>query len=116
MEKEKRRAKNNIFINLDRKRRLKYSRNSYQEILRYLQISRGNSELMERKLNRLDLRYLSVFLWAGLNWEDPMLHLVKVENMLVQYENNLDKLKEIENAVVEALKITVKSLEQQPGN
>lgn len=71
---------------------------------------------MERKLNGLDLRYLSVFLWAGLNWEDPMLHLVKVENMLVQYENNPEKLKEFENAVVEALKITVKSLEQQPGN
>jgi DNA primase catalytic subunit len=116
MEKEKRQAKGNVFINLDRKRVLKYSRDSYQEILRYLQISRGNSELMERKLNGLDLRYLSVFLWAGLNWEDPLLHLVKVENMLVQYENNLDKLKELESAVVKALKIAVKSREQQPGN
>lgn len=116
MEKEKRRVKNAIPINLDKKRRLKYSKDSYQEILRNLQIPKGNAELVEQKLNKLDLRYLSVFLWAGLNWEDPLLHLVKVENMLLHYGNNSDKLKELERAIVEALKIAVRNLEQQPDN
>lgn len=116
MEKEKRLARNTIFIDLDKKRRLKYSRDSYIEILRSLQISRGNSVLMEQKLRGLDLRYLSVFLWAGLSWEDPLLHLVKVENILVNYENNPDKLKELERAIVDALEIAVKSLAQQSEN
>ena len=98
MEREKKGVKNEVFINLDKKRRLKYSIESYQEILRNLQIPRGNAELVEQKLNRLDLRYLSVFLWAGLNWEDPLLHLVRVENMLVQYGKNPDKLKELEKS------------------
>ena len=71
---------------------------------------------MEMMLNRLDLRYLSVFLWAGLNWEDPLLHLVKVENILVQYKKDSDKLKEIEKAVVKALKNAVKSIGQQSEN
>lgn len=116
MEKEKRQARNTIFINLDKKRRLKYSRDSYLEILRNLQISRGNADLMEQRLRGLDLRYLSVFLWAGLSWEDPLLHLVKVENILVHYENNPDKLKELEKAIVDALEIAVKSLAQQSEN
>jgi hypothetical protein len=116
MEKEKRRVKNAVLINLDKKRRLKYSKDSYQEILRNLQIPKGNAELVERKLNKLDLRYLSVFLWAGLNWEDPFLHLVKVENLLLHYGNNSDKLKELERAIVDALKIAVRSLEQQSDN
>jgi len=116
MEKEKRRVKDAIPINLDKKRRLKYSRESYKEILRNLQIPKGNAELVERKLNKLDLRFLSVFLWAGLNWEDPLLHLVKVENMLLHYGNNSDKLKELERAIVEALKIAVKGLGQQSNN
>lgn len=116
MEKEKRRVKDAVLINLDKKRRLKYSKESYKEILRNLQIPKGNAELVERKLNRLDLRYLSVFLWAGLNWEDPLLHLVKVENMLLHYGNNSDKLKELERAIVDALNIAVRSLEQQSDN
>ncbi len=116
MEKEKRQVKDAISINLDRKRRLKYNRESYKEILRNLQIPKGNAELVERKLNKLDLRYLSVFLWAGLNWEDPLLHLVKVENMLLHYGDNSDKLKELERAIVEALRIAVKSLGQQSNN
>ncbi|TEU05922.1 MAG: hypothetical protein E3J22_04580 [Candidatus Aminicenantes bacterium] len=116
MDKQERRVRNTVFVNLDRKRKLKYSIESYREILRNLQISKGSSELMEMMLNRLDLRYLSVFLWAGLNWEDPMLHLVKVENILVQYEKDSDKLKEIEKAVVNALKNAVKSLGQQSEN
>lgn len=108
--------KDAVPVNLDRKRRLKYNRESYKEILRNLQIPKGNAELVERKLNKLDLRYLSVFLWAGLNWEDPLLHLVKVENMLLHYGNNSDKLKELERAIVEALRIAVKSLGQQSNN
>lgn len=116
MEKEQRQTKNEILIKLDRKRRLRYSRDSYREILRNLQISKGNSELLERKLNRLDLKYLSVFLWAGLSWEDPMLHLVRVENMLLHYENKPDKLKEIERAIVSALNMALKSLGQNSEN
>ncbi len=116
MEKQERRVRKTVFVNLDRKRRLKYSLESYREILRNLQIPKGNSEFMEMMLNRLDLRYLSVFLWAGLNWEDPMLHLVRVENILVQYEKDPDKLKEIELAVVRALKNAVKGLGQQSEN
>ncbi len=116
MDREKRRVKDAVLINLDKKRRLKYSRESYKEILRNLQIPKGNAELVERKFNKLDLRYLSVFLWAGLNWEDPLLHLVKVENMLLHYGNNSDKLKEIERAIVEALKISVISLGHQSDN
>ncbi len=116
MEKEKRQVKDAVLIDLDKRRRLKYSTESYKEILRNLQIPKGNSELVERKLKKLDLRYLSVFLWAGLNWEDPLLHLVKVENMLLHYGNNSDKLKELERAIVEALKITLKGLGQQSNN
>lgn len=116
MEKEKRRVRNVVLINLDKKRRLKYSKESYKEILRNLQIPKGNAELVERNLNKLDLRYLSVFLWAGLNWEDPLLHLVKVENMLLHYGDNSDKLKELERAIVEALSIAVRSLGQQSNN
>jgi hypothetical protein len=116
MEKVKRRVKDAVLVNLDKKRRLKYSKESYQEILRNLQIPKGNAELVERKLNKLDLKYLSVFLWAGLNWEDPLLHLVKVENMLLHFENNSDKLKEFEKAIVEALNIAVKSLGQPSDN
>jgi len=116
MEKEKRRVKNAVAINLDKKRRLKYSKESYKEILRNLQIPKGNADLVEQKLNKLDLRYLSVFLWAGLNWEDPLLHLVKVENMLLHYGNNSDKLKELERAIVQALRIAVRCLEQQSDN
>ena len=116
MEKEKRRERNAILINLDKKRRLKYSKESYKEILRNLQIPKGNAELVERKLNKLDLKYLSVFLWAGLNWEDPLLHLVKVENMLLHYGDNSDKLKELERAIVEALRIAVRRLGQQSNN
>ena len=71
---------------------------------------------MEMMLNKLDLRYLSVFLWAGLNWEDPLLHLVKVENILVQFGKDPDKLKEIELAVVKALKNAVKGIGQQSEN
>lgn len=116
MEKEKRRVKDEVLVNLDKKRRLKYSKESYKEILRNLQIQKGNAELVERKLNKLDLKYLSVFLWAGLNWEDPLLHLVKVENMLLHFENNSEKLKEIERAIVEALNIAVRSLGQPSNN
>lgn len=116
MEKEKRRERNAILINLDKKRRLKYSKESYKEILRNLQIPKGNAELVERKLNKLDLKYLSVFLWAGLNWEDPLLHLVKVENMLLHFGENSDKLKELERAIVEALRIAVRRLGQQSNN
>jgi len=116
MEKEKRREKDAVLINLDKRRRLKYNRESYKAILRNLQIPKGNAELVERQLNKLDLRYLSVFLWAGLNWEDPLLHLVKVENMLLHYGNDSDKLKEIERAIVEALRIAVRSLEQYSNN
>jgi len=107
MEKVSRRIKEAIIISLDKKRRLKYSKDSYREILRNLQIQKGNGALVERKLNNLDIRYLSVFLWAGLNWEDPLLHLVKVENMLLQFENDPMKLKEIEVAVVQALKLAL---------
>lgn len=103
-------------VDLDRKRRLKYSIESYQEILRNLQIPRGNAELVEQKLNRLDLRYLSVFLWAGLNWEDPLLHLVKVENILVRLGQNPEKLKELEKAIIAALRVAVTSLRQQSDN
>jgi hypothetical protein len=116
MEKEKRRARDAVFINLDKKRRLKYNRDSYQEILRNLQISKGNSDLLQQRLKRLDLRYLSVFLWAGLSWEDPLLHLVRVENILVHFENNPDKLKQLEKAIVKALEIAVKSLAQHTEN
>ena len=116
MEKEKRQERSAVLINLDKKRRLKYSKESYKEILRNLQIPKGNAELVERKLNKLDLRYLSVFLWAGLNWEDPLLHLAKVENMLLHYGDNSDKLKELERAIVEALRIAVRSLGQQSNN
>jgi hypothetical protein len=116
MEKEKRWVKDTVLIDLDKKRRLRYSRESYKEILRNLQIPKGNAELVERKLNKLDLRYLSVFLWAGLNWEDPLLHLVKVENILLHFESNSDKLKELERAIVEALKNTLKGLGQQSNN
>jgi hypothetical protein len=116
MEKEKGRARDAVFIKLDKKRKLKYSRDSYLEILRNLQISKGNSDLLEQRLKRLDLRYLSVFLWAGLSWEDPLLHLVKVENILLHFENNPDKLKELEKAIVEALEIALKSLAQQSEN
>jgi hypothetical protein len=116
MEKEKRAVKDAVLINLDKKRKLKYSKESYKEILRNLQIPKGNAELVERKLNKLDLRYLSVFLWAGLNWEDPLLHLVKVENMLLHYGNNSSKLKELERAIVEALKVAVKNLNQHSNN
>ena len=116
MEKEKRRERNAVLINLDKKRKLKYSKESYKEILRNLQIPKGNAELVERKLNKLDLKYLSVFLWAGLNWEDPLLHLVKVENMLLHYGDNSDKLKELERAIVEALRIAVRRLGQQSNN
>lgn len=116
MEKEKRRESDAILINFDKKRRLKYSKDSYLEILRNLQISKGNSDLLEQRLKGLDLRFLSVFLWAGLSWEDPLLHLVKVENILVRHENNQDKLKELEKAIVEALEIALKSLAQQSEN
>lgn len=116
MEKQKRQVKDAVLVNLDKKRRLRYSKESYQAILRNLQIPKGNAELVERKLNKLDLKYLSVFLWAGLNWEDPFLHLVKVENILLQYGNDSDKLKEFEKAIVEALKIAVKSLGHQSNN
>ncbi len=116
MEKEKRREKDAVLISLDKRRRLKYNRESYKEILRNLQIPKGSAELVERQLNKLDLRYLSVFLWAGLNWEDPLLHLVKVENMLLHYGNDSDKLKEIERAIVEALRIAVRSFEQHSNN
>jgi len=51
-----------------------------------------------------------------LNWEDPFLHLVKVENMLLHYGGNSDKLKELERAIVEALRIAVRSLGQQSNN
>ncbi len=116
MEKDKEQARNAVPINLDKKRSLKYSRDSYIEILRNLQISRGNSALLEQRLRGLDLKYLSVFLWAGLSWEDPLLHLVKVENILVHYGDNPDKLKELEKAIVDALEIAVKSLAQQSEN
>ncbi|UCE22267.1 MAG: hypothetical protein JSV46_08695 [Candidatus Aminicenantes bacterium] len=116
MEKEKGREKDAILINLDKKRRLKYNKESYKEILRNLQIPKGSAELVERQLNKLDLRYLSVFLWAGLNWEDPLLHLVKVENMLLHFGNDSDKLKELERAIVQALRIAVKNLEKHSNN
>jgi hypothetical protein len=45
-----------------------------------------------------------------------MLHLVKVENILLQYEKDSDKLKEIELAVVKALKNAVKGLGKQSEN
>ena len=116
MEKEKRRIEETIAVCLDKTRRLKYSKDSYREILRNLQIQKGNGALLELKLNSLDLRYLSVFLWAGLNWEDPMLHLVKVENMLLQFERDPRKLKEIEVAVVQALKLALNQISEQSDN
>jgi len=116
MEKERRRIEETIAVSLDKKRRLKYSKDSYRAILRNLRISKGNGALVELKLNNLDLRYLSVFLWAGLNWEDPMLHLVKVENMLLQFEKDPQKLKEIEVAVVQALKIALSQICEQSDN
>ncbi|MDH5707417.1 MAG: hypothetical protein OEZ45_15535 [Candidatus Aminicenantes bacterium] len=116
MEKEKRRTKETIVVSLDKRRRLKYSKDSYREILRNLQIPKGNGALVERKLNNLDIRYLSVFLWAGLNWEDPLLHLVKVENMLLQFEKDLIKLKKIEVAVVQALKLALSTIGEYSNN
>lgn len=116
MQKEKRRMEETIAVSLDKRRRLKYSKDSYREILRNLQIPKGNGALVEHKLNSLDIRYLSVFLWAGLNWEDPMLHLVKVENMLLQFEKDPEKLKEIEVAVVQALKLALSQISEQSDN
>ena len=116
MEKVRRRIKEAIVVSLDKRRKLKYSKDSYREILRNLQIQKGNGALVERKLNNLDIRYLSVFLWAGLNWEDPLLHLVKVENMLLQFENDPMKLKEIEVAVVQALKLALCTIGEYSDN
>jgi len=105
-----------VVIDFDKKRRLKYTKESYWEILGNLEISKGSGYLLERKLNELDLKFLSVFLWAGLNWEDPLLNLARVENILLQYENNPVKLKEFETAIVEALRLVVKSQVCQPEN
>ena len=74
--------KDSIKINLDKPRRLKYTVDSWKKLLKKLRIPKTAGELVEKKLDQLDQKFLLTILWTGLLWEDPELILNDVRNIL----------------------------------
>jgi len=93
--------KDYIKIRLDRPRKLRYTPETFKKIPDKLGISSKAGGLVSEKMERLDLKYISVFLWAGLISEDPGLKSWQVQKLVEQCGKKQQK--QIVRAIQKAL-------------
>ena len=84
-----------IFIQLDKRRRLKFTKEPLDIIFKklgYKKITLKEGREIEEGFRSQNIEYLALFTWAGLAWEDPNLSINAVRNILKTLEDDPGKL------------------------